>query len=97
MELDKAIETLKKDIELCRFNPSTGEEVAMNADNEESAQAMEVAMNAMKKQIPKKPKIKYQQLHCLWCCDCGTYLGYKWDGFKYCPTCGQAIDWSKPS
>lgn len=49
---------------------------------------------ALDKQIPKKPEMKYTQLTSRWCY-CGTYLGFKWDEFKYCPTCGQAIDWSE--
>lgn len=91
--INKAIETLKKYMELCRFNPLTGEEVAMNADNEESAQAMEMAIEALKRQIPVKPHRNYKYLSAFWC-ECGWYISKQSDGYIFCPQCGHPIDWS---
>jgi len=66
--------------------------------------AMEIAVNAMKKQIPIKPNVTIDRA---WgiptkqpvCPKCDIYLGVveflSENGKKvtYCDTCGQAIDW----
>lgn len=53
-----------------------------------------IAMKALEKQIPKKPKIfivheisnyKYGD------CECGEHV---MDDERYCSNCGQALDWS---
>ena len=72
--------------------------------------ALKVAIEALKKQIPKNPKLAnniYKQ-KCYWCPSCSHYFmeRYAEDWFNelmlkamshqnaYCPNCGQAIDWS---
>ena len=58
-------------------------------------EALEVAISALKKQIPKPPtKTKNSTLLCP---NCGEYVGYV-DAevdirADYCNFCGQAIDW----
>lgn len=55
-------------------------------------EALFVILKAAKKQIPKKPhKDVWGKNHCpMWpCYDFGT--SYR---PKYCPKCGQALDWS---
>ena len=62
----------------------------------------ELAINALEKQIPKKVKIE-QWIYTK--CDCGyEFSRHHGDGYysiplenktKYCPNCGQAIDWSE--
>ena len=56
--------------------------------------AFDLAISALKKQIPKKPKVlkvheipnyKYGE------CQCGEHI---MDDEKYCSSCGQALDWS---
>lgn len=47
--------------------------------------AMEIAVEAMEKQIPMKP------LRGTCCLRCGAWLPLT----LRCPNCGQAIDWSK--
>ena len=62
--------------------------------------AIEMAINALEKQIPKKLKIEQ------WIdtkCDCGyEFSKHRGDGYysiplenktKYCPNCGQKLDW----
>ena len=66
------------------------------------AEALDVAIQALEKQIPKKP-IKKERSGIVYCV-CGNFIGYKppinralENGkipFKYCPNCGQKIDWS---
>ena len=65
-------------------------------------QALDIAISVLEKQIPKKPTeqgdgINYD------CPVCGAYVGYfdamawnamEWETPKYCPECGQALDWS---
>ncbi len=61
-----------------------------------------MAIKALEKQIPKKP-IKKERSGIVYCV-CGNFIGYKppinralENGkipFKYCPNCGQKIDWS---
>lgn len=55
------------------------------------------AVEALEKQVPKKPHRNYAKLNAWWCV-CGEYLG-KRDFVagvpNFCPNCGQAIDWSE--
>lgn len=64
--------------------------------------AYTVAIDAMEKQIPKKPK-EYEDKYYA-CPVCGNVLLHKWekypekltdknDGLPYCLGCGQALDW----
>ena len=65
--------------------------------------AREIAIFALEKQIPKKPKKKEENQYSTFydCPCCGGYLVSKIDGelcggqkYKYCYRCGQALDWS---
>ena len=66
----------------------------------EQKEAFSVAINALEKQIAKKVKIE-QWIYTK--CDCGyEFSRHHGDGYysiplenktKYCPNCGQAIDW----
>lgn len=65
------------------------------------AEAIDVAINALEKQIAKKVKIE-QWIYTK--CDCGfEFSKHHGDGYysipienktKYCPNCGQKLDWS---
>lgn len=64
--------------------------------------AYDVAINALEKQIPKKPDCIEDKM---WCCPvCDNNLLHKWieyptrlmpksEGLPHCMSCGQAIDW----
>ena len=58
------------------------------------AEAYDLAIEAIEKQIPKKPR----ETRCaLMCASCGhkiTEKGCKKLNRNYCKKCGQAIDWS---
>lgn len=59
----------------------------------EYAIAFEMAISALKKQIPKKPKVlKLQEVsgYKYGDCECGEHI---MDDEKYCSNCEQAIDW----
>ena len=59
--------------------------------------ALELAILALEKQIPKKPLHMHKNYYCPICKEDGWML---WDDAipndmdKYCGKCGQAIDWS---
>ena len=51
-------------------------------------EAIELAVEALEKQMPKKPN----KLNCPHCSFNG--IDNSWWVFDFCPKCGQAIDWS---
>ena len=51
-------------------------------------EALEAAIQALEKQIPKKPEMEGKQHYA---CQCASYVGYL---HEYCHDCGQKIDWS---
>ena len=65
------------------------------------APVYEVAVKALQKQIPKKPR-EYEDKY--YACECGNVLMEKWEqypvrlmpkrsGLPYCLCCGQKLDW----
>ena len=63
-----------------------------------SDEASRMAINALEKQIPKKPMISYDERVKENWCSCGVCaFGLGWKRtihYKYCPDCGQKLDWS---
>jgi rubrerythrin len=64
--------------------------------------AVQMALEALEKQIPKKPRFegdgywRGELVYDTWICpNCDTYYEVGTDTHKYCPNCGQAIDWSE--
>ena len=61
--------------------------------------AEEMAINALEKQIPIKPMISYDERVKENWCSCGVCCsGFGWKRtihYKYCPDCGQKLDWSE--
>lgn len=55
------------------------------------AEALDVAIQALEKQIPKKPDFTEDKIFAL--CPCCNGKGLL-DKQKYCDNCGQKIDWS---
>ena len=58
--------------------------------------AFETAIEALEKQIPKKPREAVQSGF-FWCPACSKAIKMRIEGSKinisYCPFCGQALDW----
>ena len=52
-----------------------------------------VAMNAIKKQIPMKPLKEFNGIQSLKMCLCGGEIYNYPSSFNYCPYCGQKLDW----
>lgn len=57
-------------------------------------QAKTMAIEALEKQIPKKP-IKSETENKCWCPSCDDEDEMDIYGTEYCPYCGQALDWSE--
>lgn len=67
-------------------------------------EALNMAIEALERQIPKKPEFvedEYLNSFKCYCPQCGFYFGTKgkhsvvlFDMPKYCPKCGQVTDWS---
>lgn len=64
--------------------------------------AVQMARESLEKQIPKKPCFdgdgywRGELVYDTWICpNCDTDYEVGTDTHKYCPNCGQAIDWSE--
>lgn len=95
MENQKEIEELKERIRLIDKD--------YKDDATEYRKVLETAIEALEKQIPKKP-IDYEDKY-YGCPNCNGVIMFKWEkyptrindrknGLPYCLCCGQAIDWS---
>lgn len=66
-------------------------------------EALNMIENAVEKQIPKKPDLigdSYDDngnlIYDTWICPCcETEYELDYDYYKFCPDCGQALDWSE--
>ena len=62
-----------------------------------------MAMQALEKQIPKKPDYEGdgyddngELIYDTWICPCcEEHYEVDYDNYKYCPNCGQALEWNK--
>ena len=61
---------------------------------EDDYKANEMAVQALEKQIPKKPIFYAHDYHCSVCNSLVGNNEFEWKRFKYCDTCGQKLDWS---
>ena len=61
----------------------------------EQKEAFQMAIQALEKQIPKKPHKNFEKFSGVWC-SCGKYLGkgYFVEKPSFCSDCGQKLDWS---
>ena len=83
MTIDEAIEIVRK--EKAYMDSHAGRA---------QSEAFQIAMQAIEKQIPKKPRF---YAHNYYCSVCDSLVGnneFEWQRFKYCDTCGQKLDWS---
>ena len=76
--------------------PNDGDERILTKTYEEHKKAFETALTVLEKQIPKKPNMigfepnkLISSVHYS-CPICDRLLSR----YKYCPDCGQALDWS---
>lgn len=77
-------------------------EIPLNTTKEEIKEAMLMAIQAVEKQISKKPTYEgdgYSPdgtfIYDEWLCPCcGKRYEVDYDDYDFCPNCGQKIDWS---
>lgn len=64
-------------------------------DATEVAETIDIAVDALSKQIPKMPKIEHRGTipYSASCPRCGAFLGYDFRNVLYCDMCGQALNW----
>ena len=98
MEIEKAIYYLKnKSCTDCSYGcESTLDCKCIEC---ELIEATQEAINALEKQVPKKPDIEGdgyadgQLVYDTWICPCcGKHYEIDYDIYDYCPLCGQRID-----
>ena len=81
-------EKLCDNCDLCYAQGTVGEHI----------KSIEIAIQALEKQIPMKVKNSGDRIPFEWYCpSCGELLcddGYKDTYIKYCEHCGQKLDWS---
>lgn len=78
--------------DLCYAQGNTGEHI----------KSIEIAIQALEKQIPKKPTYEGDGyapdgtlVYDTWICPCcGKRYEVDYDDYDYCPNCGQKLDWS---
>lgn len=94
MTENEAIETLKSDKMLYETENCHSGDGSPDGD---LIQALDMAIQALEKQIPKKPMISYDERVKENWCSCGVCaFGLGWKRtihYKYCPDCGQKLDW----
>ena len=96
--------TESKAIELLEYIRETGNGEAPYVGCTQNI-AIEMAINALEKQMPKKPIFDFNASDTLsrFHCDCGTSIKvhhdigtmYNNDAPNYCSNCGQKLDWSE--
>ena len=97
MKENEAIKNIKDILDECN---ESEEDVCYVTDVD--APALEMAINALEKQIPKKPTYEGDGyapdgmfIWGEWICPCcGRRYEVDYDDYDYCPDCGQKLDWS---
>ena len=83
---------LYKDNKLCLIPEDVYSRQCSELDAYKEIGTVEECREAVEKQKAKKPHRNYKKFSGLWC-KCGWYLGQKQClDIKYCPNCGQKID-----
>ncbi len=96
MEIEKAIEKLKE-MYVKRCKSVNGRLKGGFIDEKaEKNIAIDMAIQALEKQVPKKVTGEYEDEPLCPCC-LEVIDGYNVEIIKHCPECGQAIDWGVTS
>lgn len=87
MNNTKALKILNENLQVA-IHDCDGLNLECEQDQQEQVKALQIAVNAVEKQIPKKPVKTAREIVCP---TCGTLVGSS----PYCRYCGKAIDWSE--
>ena len=88
--IERAIESAK--CRIYRVRANVGQSLAHQVKADNQTEIQQVTIEALEKQIPKKPKIKGDFLFLAYCQVCEKTIGFKQE---YCHRCGNAIDWGE--
>jgi hypothetical protein len=91
--LQRAIHSAK--CRIYRINYDLNCDISLNHQRkaENQKELMEITVDALEKQIPKKVKMT-NDLYPMAICPCCESEFIPHTGFEYCHYCGQALDWS---
>lgn len=90
MTYEEVLENIKSDI--CYNQPMCADGICKGT--EENPCAIDIALDCIEKQIPKKPNTREQGSTTVTRGFCTECLRSVFSFDSYCPDCGQAIDWS---
>lgn len=91
MTIEEARKILERELLAVTLENNVSKESQKKRLNEKF-KALNVALEAIDKQIPKKPiRLLYHEVGDCPFCETTVYISE--DGF--CPSCGQALDWSE--
>ena len=86
MNNTKALKILNKNLQVA-VHDCDGLNPECEQEQQEQVKALQIAVKAVEKQIPKKPRKTRSEIVCP---TCNTLVGSS----PYCRYCGQALDWS---
>lgn len=92
MNNTKALKILNKNLQVA-VHDCDGLNPECEQDQQEQVKALQIAVKAVEKQIPKKPKYNLYMSKMPICPSCGHYIKNNTTIQKYCDFCGQAIKW----
>ena len=92
--IDKAIKFFETEIRSLELAPELNG-CEMTEEWQEQMDIFKAAKEALEKQIPKKPKMIFDEYSYFECGNCGEaiYCSDDLKTHKYCLNCGQALDW----
>ena len=99
MTIEKAIDQLEDLIKEAESH-MTGNKIDDEIPIDDKT-ALEIGIQALKKQMPKKviwengKNGKIYAFYWACCPNCGDICDEENEEFKFCPDCGQALDWSE--
>lgn len=96
----EAIALMKIQITIIKKIP---EFLELKEKTDEQIEERQTAIEALEKQLPKKPDFKGDGcdqegnlIYDTWICpNCEEYYEVEYDDYDYCPNCGQRLDWSE--
>lgn len=95
--------TIQEAIERIKYRIYTATQIVGKGEDGKAFEDFEMAIEALERQIPKKPNIEgdgYDPegnfVYDTWICpNCEIKYELECQEYDHCPNCGQAIDWSE--
>lgn len=96
MTIEEARKILERELLAVTLESNVSKKEAQKKRLNEKFKALNVALEAIDKQIPRKPigGFDFANNEYEICCECSAIVqDGEWKA-NYCPSCGQALDWS---